>query len=362
MVSVMENENNFHLIWRIGLLISIATLTSEMFSMIGYAYFGSLSLKLSGMAHTEYSLYLRQMHWHANRFCNLTVSNISLKGNSTSRDVVIACGFNTLAGSLPFIISLRSTGSKASCVIFTNKKARNFPVYLELFEKYGVQLIYVDLHGLPKKDIYYVRHIIYYHFYRKNRDKIDSVVETDLFDTVFQADPFHHSGNPIIFSAESQIIQRSPFTNNLLQKCIKHVEKIVPWFKGTKEELYNRIKVNTVINGGTVYGSIENMIEYKKGMIRTGENHTAYTIDQGCANMLIYMGFFNFSYKLDGGNLGTLSSIAILPRNETYGVLGSIYVNHNVPAIIHQYDRHGKLKKEIIAKCPNDRNVPDFMR
>ena len=123
--------------------------------------------------------------------CNFTSDK---KGcNSTPRDVIITCAVGKTLNIVLFQRTLRTTGSNATLLLFLDQTAvdnMDKDTY-EFTKKMNSQIILVPTppgQGLRVKnyDMY-----IFVQFLRENEFKIDRVIFLDLFDSLFQEDPFN---------------------------------------------------------------------------------------------------------------------------------------------------------------------------
>ena len=115
------------------------------------------------------------------------------KADSTPHDVVMTHSVGKLVNLLPFVRSLRSTGSNCSIVIFISlSDYKPYKEQMKAAEDCGVQFVYVDVpKNLLKNSRFHVFIPFYYDFILKNKNKIHRVLKCDLFDTLFQLDPFN---------------------------------------------------------------------------------------------------------------------------------------------------------------------------
>ena len=114
--------------------------------------------------------------------------------DSTENDLIIVAGIGTIKNLSPFMRTLRTTGSKCGVVLLTDDDAFIDPVTLELSENCGLQIYRCGKFN-PPPDHYYAPHGYVYYlihaFLKKNVNNIGRVIILDLFDVVFQGDPFN---------------------------------------------------------------------------------------------------------------------------------------------------------------------------
>ena len=123
--------------------------------------------------------------------CNFASSD--RKSDSTPHDVVMTHSVGKFSNLLPFVRSLRSTGANCSIVIFVSlSDYKPYANQMKAAEECGVQFVYVDIpKNLLKNSRFHVFIPFYYDFIFKNKNKIHRILKCDLFDTLFQLDPFN---------------------------------------------------------------------------------------------------------------------------------------------------------------------------
>ena len=126
-----------------------------------------------------------------NLLCNYTSSRYGC--NSTPRDVVITCAAYDACNLVLFQRTLRTTGCKATLVLFLDQKAiDNMDHDTFEFTKKMNTFIFLTptppIKGVKSKNYYAY---IFKEFLRENEFKKDRVIFSDLFDTLFQEDPFN---------------------------------------------------------------------------------------------------------------------------------------------------------------------------
>ena len=113
--------------------------------------------------------------------------------NSSPRDVILTFGYDKFFNLILFLRTLRTTGCKASCVFFLEKKylytIKGFQQ--KFIEKCNAQIIPFEFNfnfSYTKKNYLFN---IYELFLRYNKERINRVMICDLADFIFQGDPFH---------------------------------------------------------------------------------------------------------------------------------------------------------------------------
>ncbi|OHT13783.1 hypothetical protein TRFO_16005 [Tritrichomonas foetus] len=213
------------------------------------------------------------------RFCSFTPHNPTDNFRDDSRDVALSFLFGNIAGFLPFVQTLRTTGSKAQIVIFVDD-----PTYQEIFRKTnsfvfdcGVHLINMDTRSYKYREnlIYYYRYIPPLAFLLSHRI-FNRVFVSDLTDAIFQGNPFQMkfpSEKTFIASPEYEtdgvgtIHYNDPTINEfqLIQILLENDKFFTPeWYK--KEAHY--------YNGGCFFTTLELAIRHFSNVIGLYDNMT----------------------------------------------------------------------------------------
>ena len=125
---------------------------------------------------------------------------------------------------------------------------------------------------------------------------------------------------------------------------------------------------NIVINSGEAVGGVDLMIKLFDMMAKSKN----VCMDQGFLNYLYYSGIMQKEFGIDAiplpHNSEIFTAIAVFALKGTLRVdpestLGSIRINGNLPALIHQFDRDPNYKVILNRACPNFYPpFPDYLR
>ena len=123
--------------------------------------------------------------------CNFTVRNVN--PDSSLRDVVIGCAIGKVRNLIVFLKTLRTTGCRANCVFLLDDHAyKNVSKKtIKIVTHYGGQVINCGevLYNKPYDGHNYC-YVFIQNFLEINKGEFDRVLICDLFDSVFQGDPF----------------------------------------------------------------------------------------------------------------------------------------------------------------------------
>lgn len=308
--------------------------------------------------------------------CNFIPHNGKATPNSSGRDAILSFGANKLYGLFPFVRSLRTTGSKCRFFILVNSQAlrRYSNFYYQNANECGVEFIDIGPVEITRKAAMFFRYYLFRKFLIKNREKIDRVIFCDLYDTVFQHDPFTTEfGNTLYFTDEETAIRdnmlNSRWLNSVYRYFKKHPDPDFPisFDKKSKKKIYQ----SNIINGGLQAGTVPLLIKFCTVMLKTGNKLKMELLfnDQGFLNLMIYSGCFKnkFNYTIVPLKTDLFASIShyadvIETEKSIKPIFGQAGKDGTVPGVLHQYDRSPKVRTQLIKACPNDLNLTDYIR
>lgn len=278
-------------------------------------------------------------------------SSITINNNSNLKKNLIIGTFTnydwkTIA---PFIASYaKSSFENCDLIIFvynisqsTITKIRSFGVIVyDVPEKYRY------------KQVINFRWKIYEDFLTSNINKYNLVLSTDLRDVFFQKDFFKYYdyNRSFLGVALEDGYLSQPFNKKWL-------------IDAYGEDLYNKIKNQRIICVGTVWGTIDKLIEFSKVMWEILDSEWSlrlHVIEQAVANYIIYHDkmFDDCLIKSENKN-GLIMTIGLTKEENIYFDLDDNLVNGNgkIAGVIHQYDRKPQIIKKLINKYfPKEEN------
>ena len=242
-------------------------------------------------------------------------------------NLVLGCCFNYEFRVVePFIASLlRACSNVKLCLFATNMDSR----FHEVAQRFGIQVEDLAPHITEGQDAPNIRFFLYRDYLAKHATAFSQVLLSDMRDVIFQSDPFvvPHEGG-VAFAAEDQLIRHDQNWN-------------APWVR----ELYGddvlaEIGDNIVSCSGTTIGSVEGIRQYLDLLCTEMTQRTfdvRYNYDQGFHNYVVWklrpdFGKVDFEDRIVS-TLYWTNPARIKVESER------IYVDGNVPPIIHQYDR-----------------------
>lgn len=332
--------------------------------------FAVLIMKSQNYYNSGFKLTSKAKSFNNCKLCSFQV-NQNIASNSKKRDVILTIGINNITNILLFARTLRTSGSRCRLILFTNDQVfqRYEKKFFDSIYECGVEIINI---GKTSSNFYAksIRFIIFRDFLTQNRDLFDRVILCDLFDTVFQHDPFlTELGNSLYFNDEGMLISESYVNSAWIRKGFQSWKKNFDpdlKFDGT---LRRNIRKKSVICSGVQVGPIDLMIKFCDAMSRSVNNKTFqpyFEHDQAFLNMLIHSGFLqnkiNYTIVNPNNNLFTSIAFFISKINSGKFVFGNISRDGGIPAIVHQFDRSEKLCCLVSKVCPNENNFYDYSR
>lgn len=219
----------------------------------------------------------------------------------------------------------------------------------------------------------FLRFCFFQKFLIQNQDKIDRVVFVDLYDTIFQHDPFTTEfGNFLYISSDTFAFSRVRSNKIWLNQCLTYFEhNFDPTVSTFFDEKFKKEVISKEdLNGGLQAGSTQIMIEFATAMMKMGDQKKlkVHCNDQGFLNALIYSGYFRnkFKYSILTLNSTFMASIHFycfmhINKSPDKFEIGKIDRQGGVAAVLHQFDRSRKLKSVLLEACPNDNNFTTFL-
>jgi hypothetical protein len=263
----------------------------------------------------------------------------------------------------PFIKSLKKTGYVGDLVIFTSDTTSK--TTKKLLTRQGATLIsfnpeypFIEKYRdsfkniIPSVTINNYRFILYLQFLIDNGGKYRRVMLTDIRDVIFQKEPFSmFPDGKICFFLEDPVHNFSHQSN-------------YQWLSdATDIDTANQLISQTVSCAGITIGSASLIIDYLNYMKSklSFRNELEWGLDQGIHNSYIYLikpaGMHLFSN--DEPFVSTLGAYQPYKENSNGEVVNS---KEETYAIVHQYDRSGKLFMDVKQKYNGNRFVQKLKR
>jgi len=283
--------------------------------------------------------------------------------NSSPRDAIMLITFRELYTVVPLVRSLRTAGSKASIIFFTDTYKSGD--WTNDFDKIASQcgIIPVQINGLDQLSQWQkqaLRYPLLSDFLLHYRSSFRRLLYCDTYDTVFQADPFTDkiTTNTLYISGEGYTYPNDK-NGQLVYKWVKALNGVNPSYFDNLESLCS----------GMFLGAPDQIYALTSLVASSfGPNLLMETNDQGYYSVIVYSGILSlFGMKTHiFPPYGHLASIGIFRDGFAHknGFGTYRYKNEElVPAVFHQYDRVKAFCHEIVQSCPKgDLNILHYLR
>ena len=231
---------------------------------------------------------------------------------------------------------IHSNFTNCDVVIFI-KKIR--PTLINYLKDIGVILV-----PISKKynniDITKLRWKLYFDYLKERKNTYNQVFTTDIRDVVFQKDIFKYYDK---YKSFLGLAIEDNFLNQTTNKL---------WIVNyVGEEIYREIQNERVICFGTIWGSIDKILELSSIIwekVRFNKNST----DQGIGNYLFYYEKFLNDYLIKSDNFGPVMTIGATKKSDIH--LDSndniLTFKGEIASVIHQYYGKKNITKKICKK------------
>ncbi len=264
----------------------------------------------------------------------------------------------------PFLASLKTTGFKGDLVIFTSetvskttKKAlvKNGAALIDYHSAYPFKPEYAEAFTniLPSASISNYRFVFYQQYLLANPGKYQNVMLTDIRDVIFQKDPFAGLTDQVI----------NVFLEDPIQ-TFRISELNYGWSAAANsKEVTDTFLDNVVSCAGVTIGETGQVLQYLQYLKTKLEfrDELPWAFDQGAHNGFVHhlkpSGMRVFKNE-DGfvATLGAYQPYELNTKGEVVNSTGKVY------AVVHQYDRSGKLFTAVKQKYIGGRLMQKLKR
>lgn len=231
---------------------------------------------------------------------------------------------------------IHSNFTNCDVVIFI-KKIR--PTLINYLKDIGVILVPISKKYI-NIDITKLRWKLYFDYLEERKNTYNQVFTTDIRDVVFQKDIFKYYDK---YKSFLGLAIEDNFLNQTTNKL---------WIVNyVGEEIYREIQNERVICFGTIWGSIDKILELSSIIwekVRFNKNST----DQGIGNYLFYYEKFLNDYLIKSDNFGPVMTIGATKKSDIH--LDSndniLTFKGEIASVIHQYYGKKNITKKICKK------------
>ena len=277
----------------------------------------------------------------------------------TKKDLIIVAAQKSMTGAVLFMRTLRRTGYFSPVVIMADGEAmkKTTNATKEQLSQLGAHIIPIGYMHHEQNSVYSTGIIAIYDFLKSNTKEYDRVLVCDLFDIVFQDNPFNF---PMANDTLYFVSERITFNESEINKA---------WIMNDIGEFPKEWENKEVINSGQVMGDIAPMLVFLNKYIehlnlKNKQYSQITTPDQAIFNILIHSGELNKShipYVICRNQ--TYSAIMSSPKYDVSKGFYNVTDNGVYIPIIHQYYVSHEFSKQILEQFPrDDGNLTDYMR
>ena len=285
--------------------------------------------------------------------CNFTVRNY--KSDSTERDVVLGTALHKTYTIIPYVRTLRTTGSKAQVIFFMDHVAisRLTTETTNFLKDCGVSVMFVNVSDdADRKAMLMTRNLILAEFLTDHVQDFDRVLITDIYDTTFQGDPFYSE-----FERDAIMLSRETKKVELAQL---REAKLLAGVLGY-QSLKNQFQDYYCINVGTITGECHKVAKFLQLYVNLFESvNNLYGslnsgfIDQVLANILVRAKIPEENgLKVKLYNEYDLHHCMwyVYGRKEVDYTIGNYRIGQNYPLSVHLYDREKTFCESVRNAC-----------
>lgn len=242
----------------------------------------------------------------------------------------------------PFISSLKKSGFNGELCLFIDRVSDNTIDYLSKYNtQYEINLspFHIDNRNIS---IHCYRYILYQTYLSDNKD-YSNIMLTDVRDVIFQNDPFDFEFSNLCCFLEDKgkTINSCPYNSSWIHNAFG-------------ADTLKEIGSYNISCSGVTVGSYSSIIPYLDKMAyfinKLGSNANTTGIDQGIHNYIVHKKLIDYKFfeNLDGPvlTMGYTDPKSLHFKNDGF----IINNNGDIINILHQYDRHRYIMRNIMVK------------
>ena len=280
--------------------------------------------------------------------CNLCNFAPDTTSHSTKKDIAIAVlfGIDTF-NVVNWVRTLRSTGCKCSILFFHEANYTDFFNRRELNMLHDCGVVWWSLKtrfctNPLVDDARTTKYLVIQNFLEAYGNYFNRVLLSDVFDTVFQKDPFI---DEIPKDKIAVSIERVDFEN--------HVTNTV-WVQSLDKNFsFDFWKKKLIINSGFEMAYTDVLLDVIRVMNQPQYFFAKDTLDQGILNYIYYKGLWtNLSIDFEGKHYISAAYSKFQLQSDSEGFMHEINRSENTLAVIHQFDRVCPVAKNLLKICP----------
>ena len=238
----------------------------------------------------------------------------------------------------PFFVSLIKNAVNVDCIIFYDDIS---DWTMNQFTKINNDKINIKLIAIPdeykNRLIIDLRWTLYINYLQSHKDEYKQVLLTDIRDVIFQDDLFKN------YVKYDKYLGYSTEEPKLTEPT--NASWIINFFG---KETYEKLKSNNIICCGTIWGTIDTVLMFAHEMEKLLKKSKFWGAEQAIANYIIY----NKILPIDNLIENDVNNCSVLTNGWRPTEIKNnkiLNFNNEIPAVVHQYDRHKHLF-ELIDK------------
>ena len=280
--------------------------------------------------------------------CNLCKFPSDVTSTSTKKDIAIGVLFGTnIYNILNWVRTLRSTGCKCSILFFHEENYTNYfnSEELEMLKNCGVvwwSLKTSFYNNTHVDDARTTKYLVIQNFLEAYGNYFNRVLLSDVFDSVFQKDPFI---DEIPKDKIAVSIERVDFENH---------ETNTQWVKALDNNFdFDWWRKKLIINSGFEMGYTELVLDLLHTMNQPQYFFAKDTLDQGILNYIYYKGIWtNLSIDYEGKHYISAAYSQFEEISDFDGFIHEVNRPEHTLAVIHQFDRVCPVQRNLLKICP----------
>ena len=280
------------------------------------------------------------------QFCNFTAHNHG--SDSTPRDVIIGFVSQTQYNIILFLRTLRTTLSNCSIVFFFDDES------LKTIDKYTLEHLTMcncQIINFHKKniDVYIKNYLLEltYTFIRINQQNIDRIIVADVYDTIFQSDPFNRRIPKYMIHLVNEKFNYSSTPLNM--KFINDVDNNFKFSDQDKNILY--------FCAGYMEGETDVFLDFLDVFLKYMKEKTT---DQGIINYC----YLSHQFERNAVPINPVLDLNTVIRhsvgegiNTTFPFVPALYNSSLYASVIHHYYKGNfQFFMSLLKACPRPNN------
>lgn len=272
------------------------------------------------------------------------VENFSERRKRFRKPIIIGTAVGSAKDVLePFVNSLKPFMNDLDVLLFSSNLSAETELYLS---ENRINTYFFDPQLYPGIHIQNSRWLIYLDYLLDrlwNRDLPEAVFFTDVYDVIFQRNPFEIQSKRVEYFEEDERVLLGNQHHNQM------------WIKSIfGDEILNELATKRISCSGTVMaqptGAIEYLLKMRELTLGLAPDVAAIALDQGPHNFIVHRNMIRDAVLVKNG--GRVLTLGIVHDSRVHLTTGNLIANYecNISPVVHQYNRHPKLIESVRQK------------